>query len=261
MRPAKPPLERLMAKKARHRRYATDPWEPMLPSEPLCRRARWRFALLGLGLLLTTGALHLFLGDPSWSRWHLAAQRRLWPARFQPTPPPGYSGTWRRWDTHGEMVERVHYQRGVLEGPCLRRLGAGRVEEGVYRQGRKDGPWWITDANGGGQLYTYALGVLDGPYRQSAPDGVVRIEGAYRNGARHGSWIERYAHGGLHRLQQYRDGRREGLFRLQDRNGTRRVECAYRDGEANGVYRRWDHQGRLVATLRFVHGTARPPAE
>lgn len=132
-------------------------------------------------------------------------------------------GPWKeRVYDHGVGYAQGTYVDGVKEDRWRTTYSNGRVEEGSYSGGERDGSWTI-EFREYGQRIVHA--------------------GPYRDGKRHGSWVERVEeteqrYGSTHR-GAYKDGVRDGVWREESSNGDY-MEGPYKDGKKQGHWVEFD---------------------
>lgn len=142
-------------------------------------------------------------------------------------------GSWREW-VAGVLVLQGRYvhgkphgtfrffsERGAALGRCRLRQGTGVYT--TFHDNRK--PATRT---------TLVDGQREGAYRELSMRGQVLVQGSYRAGRRHGTWLER------------------------DANGKRTREATYVDGVLDGVVRRYAAD-RLASETTFVRGVRQGP--
>jgi len=83
--------------------------------------------------------------------------------------------------------------------------------------------------NGNHTFAHFQAGRLDGPYRETTPQGYPLLQGHYQDGQRHGRFVEYNAQGRVERITPYRNGQRQGEGWLRGRDGEL-VKARWEDG-------------------------------
>jgi antitoxin component YwqK of YwqJK toxin-antitoxin module len=78
-----------------------------------------------------------------------------------------------------------------------------------------------------------------------------KMEGAYRNQARDGSWKAWYDNGILWSEGEYKDGKRNGMGIAYHENGKKYIEGMYRDDQRVGKWNFYDSTGKLLKEINF----------
>ena len=83
--------------------------------------------------------------------------------------------------------------------------------------------------------------------RPPDPSAVQRpASGEYRNGRKHGPWLEWYASGARRSQLEVRDGQAGGTWFEWYEDGTPRSEGSYAKGEESGVWTFWREDGTIA---------------
>lgn len=69
-------------------------------------------------------------------------------------------------------------------------------------------------------------------YRETYPDGTIKVEFELKNGFRHGSYTEYYENGKVKIKGQYVDDQKDGVWRIYDENETLLTKIKFRKGKA-----------------------------
>ncbi|NNF33210.1 MAG: hypothetical protein HKN68_03830 [Saprospiraceae bacterium] len=138
-----------------------------------------------------------------------------------------------------------------------RDAGLNVIENGIIKDGMKDGPWmtYYTDERGHIKTLTnYIDGVKNGVSIEFNSRGQVEKREAfinnqlhgmvavyklgrpstateYKYGQFHGKHIEYYQAGGIQKLVEFKNGKQDGILRYFDEEGKITLEYEYKDGE------------------------------
>jgi antitoxin component YwqK of YwqJK toxin-antitoxin module len=141
-------------------------------------------------------------------------------------------GLWCHYDSDGHLIIEERYRTGLMHGSRTL-FGRDRLER------------------------SYDRGVLDGPSRAFHLGSLV-AEGSYRQGRKHGHWLENDLLG-PRAEGSYEAGEREGPWTIQLRDGGR-LEVEYRSGLYHGAAREHRPDGTLARELSYVDSVVRGPA-
>lgn len=97
-------------------------------------------------------------------------------------------------------------------------------------------------------------GVQDGNWIYYWPDGSRRAGGPWRNDKREGRWLWWHRDGGLATSGSYVNGLQDGLWQYVHQGGKRASEGSYREARQHGPWRYWDSSGKEIASGLFVDG-------
>ncbi|MFU8844299.1 MAG: toxin-antitoxin system YwqK family antitoxin [Bacteroidales bacterium] len=82
-------------------------------------------------------------------------------------------------------------------------------------------------------------------------NGEKRMEGAYKNGERHGEWTAWYENGNIWSTGHYKLGKENGLKTVWHKNGVKYYEGEVVDDQRTGVWRFWNEQGELLKEVDY----------
>lgn len=100
---------------------------------------------------------------------------------------------------------------------------------------------------GGELVASVGRGAKPADVSPSDPSGAQRPEpGEYRNGRKHGPWLEWYASGARRSQLEFRDGQADGPWLEWYEDGTPKSEGFYAKGEETGVWTFWRADGTIV---------------
>ena len=159
------------------------------------------------------------------------------------------SGIIRNGHKQGEWIERSAtgnteagtYADGIRQGQWILTTGDGSnndgmVQQGLYLDGERDGPWEFSWRLGGSALETYDVGVRSGPTILRFANG-EREEGQYLDWAKEGVWRRFDESGDLYRSETFVSGVLNGPWRR--RSGAAR-SCVssgnYVEGQREGQW-------------------------
>lgn len=82
-------------------------------------------------------------------------------------------------------------------------------------------------------------------------DGVVKMEGAMRDGHREGEWKAFFPDGKPQSIGNFKDGLRSGNSVVYYESGIKMMEGEYTEGKHTGVWRYYDESGNLLKELDY----------
>lgn len=128
------------------------------------------------------------------------------------------------------------------EGKKLVSDGKGKIEES-YSSGK---PKLLT---------SYEDGLLTGPYKLWSANGKLKEEGAYYKGLRDGEWnFYHIVSGKLFQKIGYREGEKHGVFVEHLPNDSVSIEGGYADGKKDGLWTYYFENGQVDMTGHFKAG-------
>jgi antitoxin component YwqK of YwqJK toxin-antitoxin module len=135
-----------------------------------------------------------------------------------------------RWQTvKGNRSTIAHYRNGILHGLWKRRYTDGSHQTYRYFNGRRNGPYAISDKVLGTERGRYLMGKRHGPFTARKPSG-EKIEGAYSFGKKSGRWRRWWANKKLRLVETYYRGLRHGLQTKYSKAGRPILRCRYQRG-------------------------------
>ena len=181
--------------------------------------------------------------------------------RMQDTLPVG---NWVSYYRNGSLRDSLFYKiievngvkTSVLDTFAFHFYGNGAIREyGLYRQGRKHGPWLIyfTDGREKSRV-NYDHGVEQGEWRVNYRDGKLREKGQFDNGMKTGEWFTYYKDGSVWGNGKYVLNYKQGQWTWNYRNGTLQTIGDYERGDRKG---KWIHNyknGQLEKTGSYEKG-------
>lgn len=213
----------------------------------------YRRALPLLAVLLCLPlTLFAFLGDSQWSRVSYIAQVYVWPGNVNLTRVPGgYTGTFRRWTSFGNLTYEAEYLNGRLDGDFYCVYSSGAVEKSKFQNGVEHGPCttWLPD--GRVERIEYKSGSYDGVYQFWHQNGQRAVEKRYRSGLLHGPARVWHNNGTLASRATYAKGFLNGLFEAWHDNGKLKERVRYEQDLKQGLYEQWFPTGDLAARGSF----------
>lgn len=134
-----------------------------------------------------------------------------------------------------------------------------KVEEGNYKNNRKDGLWkkyWP-----GGKLrneINYVMGKPTGEYKLFYENGKLEEHGFWVNSKNTGDFKRFYQNGNPQQVFTFSDnGKRNGLQKYYHENGKLALEVNIVNGNESGVSKRYNQEGVLIEEKVFENGTVR----
>jgi antitoxin component YwqK of YwqJK toxin-antitoxin module len=82
-----------------------------------------------------------------------------------------------------------------------------------------------------GLVYVY---IKNGPL-------LLSLQGYYKDGKRHGNWIEYHPNGMIKTITPYIDGKREGMMLTLNNNGAVEKRCMYHNDLRHGEYKEYNY--------------------
>lgn len=79
----------------------------------------------------------------------------------------------------------------------------------------------------------------------------IQMDGAYKDGKRHGLWVSWYMNGNKWSEGTFRNGKSEGKRITYFENGKVRYEGSYKNDQRIGKWRFYDETGKLLAEQDF----------
>ncbi|MGC9345142.1 MAG: hypothetical protein ACP5E3_20725 [Bacteroidales bacterium] len=95
-------------------------------------------------------------------------------------------------------------------------------------------------------VYTYNMGVKDGPAVVYYPNGQPRAKMYYKENYRHGITRQYYRSGELYRESPYENGKLNGIRKTLYKDGTLMAEAPFMDGYAGLGLKEYDKDGALL---------------
>ncbi|MGP8216248.1 MAG: toxin-antitoxin system YwqK family antitoxin [Bacteroidia bacterium] len=93
--------------------------------------------------------------------------------------------------------------------------------------------------------------VKDGISVTRYPNGVVKMQGNYKDGKRTGEWQSFYPDGKLNSDEYFTDGQTEGNVVVYFENGQKMYEGQNHNGKMVGVWRYWNERGQPTSTKDY----------
>lgn len=130
------------------------------------------------------------------------------------------------------------------------------VEEGNYRDNRKEGTWRKFWPNG--NLHSeinYELGRPNGAYKVYYENGKIEEMGNWINSRNTGTFKRWYSNGNPQQEFVFNDeGKRDGWQKYYHENGKTALELQVKNGEESGVCKRYNEDGSLQEERTFNDG-------
>ncbi|HAD46589.1 MAG TPA: hypothetical protein DEB61_06080 [Alcanivorax sp.] len=138
-------------------------------------------------------------------------------------------GEWRLRSASGALIAERHYDHGDATGTWKRFQDGELSYRATFKDGKRQGEVFEISLNGNHTFAHFQAGRLDGPYRETTPQGYPLLQGHYQDGQRHGRFVEYNAQGRVERITPYRNGQRQGEGWLRGRDGEL-VKARWEDG-------------------------------
>jgi hypothetical protein len=95
-------------------------------------------------------------------------------------------------------------------------------------------------------VYTYNMGIKDGPAVEYYPNGQARTKLYYKEGKRHGLARQYYRTGELYRESPYENGKLEGIRKTWYKDGTLMAEAPFKESFAGLGLKEYTKDGELL---------------
>lgn len=95
-------------------------------------------------------------------------------------------------------------------------------------------------------VYTYNMGIMDGPAVTYYPNGQVRSKMYYKEGKRHGLIRQYYRSGELYRESPYENGKLNGMRKTYYKDGSVMAEAPFKDGYPGVGLKEYSMNGELT---------------
>lgn len=169
-------------------------------------------------------------GDPVWEH-HFAAGEAC--------------GLWRDW-VDGQLVSELQYPAcdgSVPPPPFEPRWDGETCADGTALGGTLLARWCERPD-----------GTLHGPYREDDADGLPRVEGQHIDGARAGTWVERFPGGAIAREGSYVAGAEHGVWTTRYGHGLVRETATWTDGQLHGAFEAFHPNGNRAEAGDYAAG-------
>jgi len=83
------------------------------------------------------------------------------------------------------------------------------------------------------------------------PNGQVRMEGEFKEGAKHGRWVAYYNNGNKWSEGYYNKGINDGKTATWHENGQKYYEGAFKNGERAGIWKFWNEKGAFEKEINY----------
>ena len=126
-------------------------------------------------------------------------------------------------------------------------------EQGSFRQGKREGPWFKYHPNG--QLdgkVIFKGGKPDGPFVAYHKNGQLRVRGQFKNGKPQGTIVSYYANGQLKSRYQILNKGFHGISVGYYGNGQLKVRGGYKDSRKEGIWVAYYADGTLWCRGSFT---------
>lgn len=90
-------------------------------------------------------------------------------------------------------------------------------------------------------------GLVSGKAEFFTVEGVLAESGMYKDGMKHGEWIQLGKNGVRTGQAFYKMGKKDGVWMVWDETGKKRCQMVYADGQKIDVWLMWDENEQLVS--------------
>lgn len=186
-------------------------------------------------------------------------------------------GEWKNYWENGRLKNKSSFRSGKLNGAWISYTPDGVLSlKGNYKDGLKEGEWLLFYSNGrlkekqhykimaqkniseglNKMGYKELTSELHGSFEAySQIDYQIKEIGKYKNGQKHGTWINYYPGGVVPTiLAQYQNGQLDGIFKQFDRYGHLVYEINYKNGLKHGEFIAFNENGKIVSRKVFRYG-------
>jgi len=186
-------------------------------------------------------------------------------------------GDWFNYWEDGKLKNKSSFKQGRLHGKWYSYLPNGVLSlTGTYKNGLKTGEWQEFYSNGRKKEITnykikkiknYSNDVVILGMKQitSVPHGKfeayshldfqLKGKGTYKNGLKHGTWIDFYPGGEIPTVvSPYKDGKLHGKYKQYSRTGKLQHEISYQKGLKHGPFIMYDKDGKEIVNKMFRYG-------
>ena len=159
-----------------------------------------------------------------------------------------------QFDSSGYIIENIpgtKHQRAAKRGP-----EGALQEEGLFRNGLKEGTWIIYHPDGvfPAKVITYAEGMYNGLYMEFNERGQLTLRASYKNNILDGPW-GKYRFGRAEAEAAYKNGKLDGRSReYDDQSGKLIKEVNYKDGKQHGMFRFFNEAGQVTLEYEYKDG-------
>lgn len=181
----------------------------------------------------------------------------------------GREGLWRSWRVDRTLETEATWQDDALDGPATTYWPHGtRESTGSYRGGEKTGTWTRWYPSGiEAEIDTWVVagtppvGLREGPYAKSHPQGVHAEAGQYLAGLQSGDWQTWHDNGVKATAGRYEAGLSTGVWQVWERDGLIGLEGPFVTGIAHGEFSIWSWQygARIKSVGTVLSGVLQGP--
>ena len=187
-------------------------------------------------------------------------------------------GEWKNYWDNGVLKNKSTFKKGKLHGKWVSYTPQKTlILEGKYQENLKTGEWRDYYNNGHlKEINTYKIvkakdrqndvlilgmkqlvNVPHGKYEAySQIDYQIKAKGEYKNGLKHGTWLDYYPGGVIPTyITQYKKGKLHGVMKEFGRRGELHSEIHYKDGLKDGWFLIFDKNGKIAVQKMFSNGT------
>jgi uncharacterized protein len=162
-------------------------------------------------------------------------------------------GTYKEWNSEGQLMRETNYKNGVFHGDHKRFYRDGTLMyEYIFNQGT--GTDKIHDPNG--QLIleiNYVNGLTDGSFTEYFPTGYTKANGFLKEGKYHGEWRIWNYYNQLNYQFSFNEGILDGVGQKWYDNGNLAYEGEFINGKRNGSFTTYFDDGTLHSQYAFLN--------
>ena len=105
---------------------------------------------------------------------------------------------------------------------------------------------------------SHTMNVLQSDLFESEADSsfldYIKTEGDYKNGLKHGTWIQLYQNGQKYCEETYDEGKKIEIEKRWYENGKKQSEIPYKNDKMNGVWHYWHNNGKKKWEATYKNG-------
>lgn len=171
------------------------------------------------------------------------------------------TGKFRRYYKGGFLQAEMDYSPdGSRSYAILYYENGNKAAEGRFKGERKDSTWLVYSFYNQRLAIkeVYSDGLLNGITEKYFDDGSVLEVLHWKEGKKHGEWVQFYQNGQMRLRSSYVDNERDGRFEAWGPGGKPIITGAYRKGVMDGEWRYYDLEGKEEMVLVYKDGRMEP---
>jgi antitoxin component YwqK of YwqJK toxin-antitoxin module len=172
------------------------------------------------------------------------------------------NGEWKQFFENGMLKSEGHYEKNLLEGKVTNYHSNGKKSgTGKFSNGLKSGWWTYFDENEIPTFYERITGgeidslrYWNGTFEETYPNEIPKSKYTYKNGKKHGGFVEYYNQGKWYFEQKTNDNGfpEESVRKLKDSQKSK--EGNYWEGELNGTIIYYQKNGKIEKKETYNKG-------